>query len=273
MKLFCVDTDTCIHCGACLTSCGRELLSFDGAGVPELPEPAEKRCTRCGHCAAACPVGAIRLHVVDGEDIKPILEENVISPAQADQLMQSRRSIRMFKDTELSEQKITDMLQAARMAPSGGNNQMVRWILLRNKKSVRTAADLVAKWFDTVARHDPRHATRYAIDDILHSYRSGKDSILRSAPHAVLAYTNNKAAWGPVDSAIALTYFDLAAHARGVGTCWGGYLTRAVAEYPPLREYLGVPEDNTVHCTMVFGYPDIEYHAIPVRNPLQVTWI
>ena len=273
MKVFSVDTEACIHCGFCLSSCGRELLSLDEAGIPELPEALEKRCTRCGHCAAACPASAVRLYVAEGEDIRPILDENTVSPAQADQLMQSRRSIRIFKDDAVPEPVIADMLQTVRLAPSGGNNQMVRWILLRNRQSVKKAADLVAEWFDTVARHDPRHSSRYAIDDILHSYRAGKDSILRSAPHAALAYTNNKASWGPVDSAIALTYFDLAAHARGVGTCWGGYLTRATAEYSPLREYLGVPEENTVHCTMVFGYPDIRYHAIPVRNPLQINWI
>lgn len=273
MKLFSVESDTCTHCGFCLTSCGRELLSFGADGLPELPQAKENRCTRCGHCAAVCPVGAVHLHVVEGEDIKPVLAENAVTPAQADQLMQSRRSIRLFQEKEVPVGDIEAMLQTARLAPSGGNNQMVRWVVLRNKASVNKAAGLVAEWFDTVARHIPRHAARYAIDDILHSYRTGKDSILRNAPHAVLAYTNNSAAWGPVDSAIALTYFDLAAHARGIGTCWGGYLTRAVAEYPPLREYLRIPDEHTVHCTMVFGYADIRYHAIPVRNALQATWI
>ena len=273
MKAFTIDRDACLRDGLCLPSCPRYLLVSDVDGIPALPEDNERLCTRCGHCAAVCPAGAIHIHAAEGEKIKPIREENKVTPAQVDQLLQSCRSVRRFTDRPVARQEISDILQTARLAPSGGNNQMVRWVILSDRTAVKKASDYAVEWFDTVARSNPRHAARYAIDSIVNRYRDGEDTILRGAPNAVLAYSDNKATWGPEDSAIALTYFNLAAHVRGIGSCWGGYLIRATMEYAPLREYLGIPEGCTVHGAMVFGYPDITYHAVPVRSPLQVLWV
>lgn len=273
MQIVSIDPSLCIRDGICLHSCARDLLTREENGVPTLPEERAQRCTRCGHCAAVCPMGAIRVNVVEGEDIILLRPENALTPVQADQLLQSCRSVRRFKEMPVSRSEIADILQTARLAPSGGNNQMVRWVVLCDRPAVSKAADHVAEWFDTVARHNPRHASRYAIDNILGRYRSGKDIILRGAPNVVLAYTSDKAAWGAVDSAIALTYFNMAAHARGIGSCWGGYLIKAATEYPPLQEYFGIPEGSTVQGALIFGYAALKYHAIPVRNPLQVSWL
>ena len=273
MELLRVDTAACIRCGLCLRACARDIMVLDEQGYPCLPGEKEKRCTRCGHCASACSEGAIRLLVAAGEDIIPMKQELKVSFEQAAQLLRSCRSVRRFKDMPVPQQDIEEILQVARMAPTGGNNQLVRWIVLKDRKTVSRVADMVAEWFDAVARHNPKHAARYAIDNILGRYRSGQDIILRGAPNAVLTYTTDKAAWGPIDSAIGLTYFNLAAHSRGIGSCWGGYLMRASVEYEPLRKFLGIEPETSVQGAMVFGYSDIAYHAIPVRNPLQVRWL
>ncbi len=44
-----------------------------------------------------------------------------------------------------------------------------------------------------------------------------------------------------VDALIALTHFDLAAPAFGIGTCWAGFLSMAAAAYEPLQEALALP--------------------------------
>ncbi len=273
MDLFSVAREECLRDSLCLEVCARGLLTLDAEGYPALAPEKAGRCTRCGHCAAVCPVMAIRLQVVDGEDIEPIRPEHDVSFAQARQLMRSCRSARRFEERAVPRERIEALLQVARLAPSGGNNQMVRWVVVEGRESMRRLSDLVAQWFDTDARANPRHAARYAIDGILKRYRGGDDVILRGAPNAVIAHTSDKAAWGAVDSAIALTYFNLGAHSQGLGCCWGGYLIRAAEVSAPIQEFLGIPEGHTVRGAVVFGQPTVQYRAVPVRNPLQVRWV
>ena len=273
MELFSVARDRCLQDSHCLAACPRDLLTLDEAGFPVLAQEKEARCTRCGHCAAVCPTCALQIGVAEGESSEPIRQEDRVRFAQARQLLRSCRSVRNFRQQAVARQDIEELLQVARLAPSGGNNQMVRWVVVEGKESMRRMSDLVAQWFDTDARANPKYAARYAIDNILARYRGGEDVILRGAPNAVLAYTSNKASWGPVDSAIALTYFNLAAHAQGLGCCWGGYLTRAAEVSAPLKEFLGLEADQTVQGALVFGQPDLDYLAVPVRNPVQVRWL
>jgi nitroreductase len=57
--------------------------------------------------------------------------------------------------------------------------------------------------------------------------------------------------WYRVDVAIALDHLTLAAHAKGLGTCWiGAFDPEKVAEY------LGVPKGKVVTVCMTLGYPD-----------------
>ena len=131
MDLLHVNAEVCIRCGQCVRSCARDLFLLDEDTVPFLPEDKEKRCTRCGHCAAACPVDAIRLLVTEGEDVTPIRKEFAVSFDQAAQLFKSCRSVRRFSDKTVPVKDIEEILQVARLAPTGGNNQLVRWIVLQ----------------------------------------------------------------------------------------------------------------------------------------------
>ncbi len=48
-----VDTDKCIHCGACSKACKM--------GVDPVKAPGSPECIRCGDCAKACPKDAIQI--------------------------------------------------------------------------------------------------------------------------------------------------------------------------------------------------------------------
>ncbi len=84
--------------------------------------------------------------------------------------------------------------------------------------------------------------------------KAGEDALLRDAPHVVVAVVPKDHMW-PEDASIALTYFELAAHALGVGACWGGFLTAAIRNFEGLRDYLGIGCDEHVCGAQMFGYP------------------
>jgi nitroreductase len=77
---------------------------------------------------------------------------------------------------------------------------------------------------------------------------------------------------GPGAATIAMTYFQLAASALGLGTCWAGYLEIALGMSPAVVKLAGIPEGRQAHAATMLGYAKNEYAAIPPRKPLDVTW-
>ena len=100
----------------------------------------------------------------------------------------------------------------------------------------------------------------------------GRDVICRDAPHLIIPHVPEDNPLDQVNAIIALTHFDIAAPAFGIGTCWAGFVAGASREYPPLKKLLNLPEERIAAYAMMFGYPQCDVHGIPRRNPKQVTW-
>lgn len=273
MTPFIVESERCVKDAICQAVCPKALIAIGADGFPFLPVDKASRCNLCGQCVAFCPEDAISLAPFSGQAVEALDPALAVGPAQALQFLKSRRSVRTFTDVPVPAATIRALLAAARMAPSGGNNQIVEWIVVERPGTVGEIARLIAEWFDTTCRTDPVLSKRYAIDFILARFRAGTDVILRGAPHLVAAVTPAKAVWGAVDSAIALATFNLAAHAHGVGCCWAGYFIRATAALEALRAHLGVGPDMAVQGAMVFGNAKYRSYRVPCRNKQVVRWM
>jgi len=90
--------------------------------------------------------------------------------------------------------------------------------------------------------------------------------------HLIIALGENDYFWGRAEAGIALTYIELYAHAKRLGTCWAGYFTRTAASYQPLIDYLDLPENYSVCGAIMIGYPVFRLHSIPYRNQPDVVW-
>ena len=273
MLAFTLDRDRCTRCGACVSACGRGVLADDGEGAPRIPPENGTKCNFCGHCSAICPADAVVSPGYGGERALPLDFGAPVDFASARRLMLSCRSIRRYRDEAVSKEEVLELLDVARRAPTASNLQLVRWMAISGKEKAARFTALTMHWFDTVARHDPAMQGRYNVDDMVARYRGGYDPILRGAPNVVFALTDTSAVRGQTDSAIAMTYFCLAAHARNIGSCWCGFGMTALVSCAPLREFLGLGQDDIVHAAAFFGRSDMAYHALPPRKPLRLTWI
>jgi nitroreductase len=100
----------------------------------------------------------------------------------------------------------------------------------------------------------------------------GYDGILRNAPNLIVASAPKEASNGLVDCAIALAYLEMAALARGLGTCWAGLLQAAMLNTPALVKKIGLPGEHTAHYPMMIGYPKVKYYRLPERNQPPIHW-
>jgi nitroreductase len=74
------------------------------------------------------------------------------------------------------------------------------------------------------------------------------------------------------DCTVALTYFEIAAAAAHLGTCWAGYAALAINMSPQVRRFVYL--SSRMHCfgAMLVGYPRFQYHRVPMRNKPHIIW-
>ncbi len=266
MRLVAIDKSICRRDGACKAVCPIDLFVLDSEGFPVFREGADGNCIGCGHCVAVCPNGALSHKNLPLEDSPLINHSLTVSIPALNQLLKSRRSVREFKEEPVPKVLVREAIEAARWAPSAVNRQQVHWLMIQTPAEVKHLAGLVIDYLRKSKELEPRYAS------FIKQWEQGKDPILRNAPHLAVIHTPDDWIWSSVDSAIALAQFELAAAARGIGTCWAGLLMRAANGHYPLRDALGIPADHCVFGAMMYGFPRFRYHRIPPRKEVRVEW-
>jgi nitroreductase len=142
------------------------------------------------------------------------------------ELARTRCSIRGYKPDPVEPEKLKQVLEAARLAPTAGNRQRFRLIVIHTEgreEELRRIYD--RDWF--VEPPLVICACRYPMDPA----RQRKD------------YTD-------VDIGIVVDHLILAAAELGLGTCWIGAYDPAAA-----REILGLPDEVEPVVFTPLGYP------------------
>ena len=272
MGLLIVDESKCKKDAICVGECPMAIIKFkDGDGFPELVPGGEQMCLVCGHCVAVCPHGALSHRQVPMEECPTIDKKLAIDEKQAVQFLRSRRSIRFFKDETPDKATLQRLIEIARYAPTGGNGQLVEWMVLTDRVKIKDMAGIAVDWMRKVLEKTPQSAPPY-MPVVVNSWDMGFDAVLREAPALVVASAPAEASNGMVDVTLALSYFELAAPKLGLGTCWAGLLEGALLSSSAAREALGLPEGHPYHYAMMVGYPKAKYYRLPERRTPKITW-
>ena len=143
--------------------------------------------------------------------------------------IKSRYSVRKYKDKKVEEEKLNKILEAARLAPSAGNRQEWRYIVVRDKEKIQRLM---------IAARNQR--------------------FVGEAPVVIAACAetdNHLMACGqlcyPIDVAISVDHMTLVAVEEGLGTCWIGAFYE-----DQVRDILDIPEKIRVVELLTLGYPD-----------------
>lgn len=258
-----IDTQKCKRDSICIAECPFDLLYENEDGYPEIRRAAKRMCIRCGHCLAICPHGALTFEETAPEDCAPVLDEHSLSPAQVEQFFKSRRSVRLFKKQPLERAELETLFDLARYAPSAKNGQAVDWIVFNGRERVHQLTTMLMDW---MREHKVMMGAVKAWD------RDGTDHILHAAPCIALAHVPQKGLDPQTDCAVACAHLELAAHAKGLGATWAGFLMTACEMSQQVREFIGVPEGHAVYGALMLGRPKFRYHRVPTRKPAQVEW-
>lgn len=211
---------------------------------------------------------------------------------ELNQLLQTRQSIRKFKDVDIPEAHLRELIQAAGTAPSGKNIQNWHFVAIQQEASKTSVKQIIEKKNNEIARKmgdvDPskglrfrkflKHFTLFATEAPVlilvfaeNYYPSGyKEYQLVDAPQEVLEdllYHRNP---GMQNIGAALQTLTLKAVDMGYGTCWltsGNYAGKEIEAWAK-EEEIFFQEGYFLVAMMALGVPE-EGAKSPGRKPLE----
>ena len=160
--------------------------------------------------------------------------------------IESRRSIRRYQDKPVPEDLVKEVIDAARLAPSGNNAQPSNYFIVEEditKKKLRDNNLIRDKWvYDApviiVCCANPKAYVKWV---------KGWDD-----PNEIRAIR---------DLSIASSYLVLRATELGLGTCYCGWI-----KHNEIKGVLGIPEHFIVPYVIALGYPAEKPNARPRKR-------
>lgn len=173
---------------------------------------------------------------------------------EALQCIETRRSIRKFKQSPISHEVMESIVKAASYAPSWKNTQVTRYVVVEDPVVKAKIADEAVLGF-RFNSGTIENAAALVVVTMVHG-RSGfeKDGSFS---------TSKEDRWEVFDAGIATQTFCLAAHDMGVGSVIMG-----IFDEEKVAELIGLEEGRKVAALISVGYPD-EEPAVPKRKEVE----
>ena len=172
--------------------------------------------------------------------------------------IKERRSVRKFRDEKIPRETITEIVEAARFAPSWKNTQIVRYLVVDDREKIAALANSKCTYgFD----FNIRTIAGAAAVAIL-TYVEGRSGYEKDGSFS----TPKGDGWQMFDAGIAAQTFCLAAYEKGVGTVIQGYF-----DENELRKVIAIPAGQRVGAVIPMGFPaDGELKAPPRKEPSEL---
>ncbi|MDA8124157.1 MAG: nitroreductase family protein [Deltaproteobacteria bacterium] len=175
-------------------------------------------------------------------------------------LLINRRSVRNYRDKEVPLPLIETILEDTCLAPTAGNRQPCRFVVIRDRALIKRLSDDSKRSLrDDLTRTPDIPAKR-------HEERLNNEAfnVFYNAPCLIYIIGPDDLPSLNVDCGLTAAYLMFSATARGLATCWIGL--GAYVRDRRLLDEIGVPEGQRIVAPIILGYPE----AIPTaaeRHP------
>ena len=265
MKTITIDKEKCIRCGLCISDCLSSCIEFDEDNFPKMT--AEERCISCQHCLAICPTGALSFNEKHPENSQAVDYNNILG------LIKSRRSVRQYKDEEISEETFGKLKEMLPFIPTGCNSHSLHFSIVEKKSAMDTIRNRVNELLIKTMSYKALAPIVNKFSKYKDAFINGEDVIFRGAPHMVVVSSPVTAPCATVDPIIALSYFELYAQHLGLGTCWCGFAQVCLKIFPEICEMLEIPSGYKPVYVMLLGIPAVKYQRTIQPEPYKIAEI
>ena len=155
--------------------------------------------------------------------------------------IKKRQSIRDYEDWPVPEEKLHNVLEAARLAPSASNRQRWKFVVVRESQRRQELSR---------AAGGQTHVAQAPV--VIAAVATMPEYVMRCGVPA-----------HPVDLAIAVDHMTLAAVDEGLGTCWIGAFYQE-----EVKDILKIPKNYRVVSLLTLGFPKTA-GRVKVRKSLE----
>ncbi len=178
-------------------------------------------------------------------------------------IIRNRRTVRKFRPTAVPKEHILKILDAARFAPSAGNQQPWKFLVVQDKEKLDELRKYALGWY--VEKYKTKQKPN---QEELEKTRERLQTMLKnvlSAPVYVAVLVDSTAKYSDYivyDGTLAAGYLMLAARALGYGT---GFFTTFFPE-EKMKQFFKIPEFSRLICFTPIGVPYEWPDTPPKRN-------
>ena len=180
--------------------------------------------------------------------------------------LMTRRSIRKFKDTQVPDAILKEIIRVGTYAPSALDLQPWSFIVIQDQELLKRISDYCKPIMLSHLKDagDEMNAFRELL-------KSSDFSTFYHAPTIIMVTGKTSDRFREIDCSLCAGNMILAAHSLGLGSCWIGSTELAFGNQD-LMAACGIPEGYSPICTIAFGYP-AEIPEVPFKKDPLVTWI
>ena len=267
-----IHKDLCIGCKKCEADCTSLSIHIDNFTV-------ENTCIACGHCVAICESSAIQF------ENKPTIElhKPTISPDEFYNLSTHTRTCRNFTTKPIEFEIVKKLLDNMANYPSASNSRKVEVTIITNPDVIKRLNDFSSqtlyKLFSTLTKPIVKQILQVFISkseaNKLVKYKAlferkmknNPNNITYEAPLVMIFHAKkNKTGMLQTDADIWSTYTSLYASTFGLGTCFNGFIVKALQGNTNAKIEFGIPKENEVFISILIGYPKFNYTNETGRN-------
>jgi len=216
-----------------------------------------------------------------------------ISPENMRNLLLSRRSIRVFKESRVPRELIEQLIEVGVHAGTSSNGQTENFVIIQDRKRLLELEKMVIeviwdKGLKHLGSETGQNLAKTKLGEemlrqtILYHHIMNKrrqnnqlaGMVFRNAPVVIIIHGLRTNFMARANCSIAARNIEIMAKTLGLGTCWVGFLSSAanVAE-KKIERYLQIPDDRSIYGAIMVGYPKFEYRKIIPRKEREVRWI
>lgn len=274
-----IELSNCTKCLKCEKDCPADAITIATGTIADT-------CIHCGHCIAICPEQTV---FPEKGEILP-LHPHAVTADDFSWFTAGIRSCRNYQSREVPDEVLKQLVANLRHAPSASNARRLQVSIVRSPEKVRLlnklTEDSLIKLFSFITSPFIGPLIKLFVPKInikkLRRYketflekRKVNDSLICHHAPAVLLFHGpvTKTGMLEADANIWATYTTLYANTLGLGSCFIGFIVKALGKNGKQNHHFDIPATNRIYAALTVGYPKVKYKQECSREGPNVTMV